>query len=221
MQFTKLSELFFLLPFLASAAAPPVHPLTGRPIAGVMGAAGAHWLERSERDAEEQPRLAVRLLDLKPGMKVADVGAGSGYYTELLSRAVGPSGAVFATDIQPAMLRILDERIRTKSLGNVQTVLSTESDPRLPNNSLDLILLVDVYHEFSQPQAMLRGLRAALKPSGRLVLLEFRKEDPQVPIRPEHKMSVADVRTELEAEGLRFQQVLNGLPWQHILVFLK
>ncbi|MBI4890042.1 MAG: methyltransferase domain-containing protein [Acidobacteria bacterium] len=221
MQLLKLGQFGLLLPLLAAGADPAVHPLTGRPIAGVMGAGGAHWLERSERESEEQPQLAVRLLQLQPGMRVADVGAGSGYYTELLSRAVGASGAVLATDIQPAMLRLIDKRVKDKALTNVQTILASDSDPRLPANSLDLILLVDVYHEFSQPQAMLRRLRAALKPSGRLVLLEFRKEDPQVPIRPEHKMSVADVRTELEAEGLRFHQVLNDLPWQHILVFLK
>lgn len=152
---------------------------------------------------------------------MADVGAGSGYYTELLSNAVGPTGTVYATDIQPAMLQLLERRIRDRKLTNVKPVLGAEDDPRLPFDSLDLVLLVDVYHEFSRPQQMLRRIRSALKPGGRLVLLEFRKEDPTVPIREEHKMSVEQVRTELEAERFRFDRVLNDLPWQHILIFRK
>lgn len=186
-----------------------------------MGAGGAPWLERAERENEEHPRLAVRLLQLRPGEAVADVGAGSGYYTELLSKAVGSSGTVYATDIQPAMLQLLERRIRDRKLTNVKPVLGTEDDPRLPSGALDLVLLVDVYHEFSRPQEMLRRIRSALKPGGRLVLLEFRKEDPAVPIREEHKMSVEQVRTELEAERFRFDRVLNDLPWQHILIFRK
>lgn len=197
------------------------HPITGRVYAGVMGVAGADWLERSEREREENPRLAVQLLDLRSGMTVADIGSGSGYYTALLSRAVGDAGKVYATDIQPGMLRLLQERVQREKLTNVESVLSTPTDPKLPDASLDLALLVDVYHEFSEPQRMLRKIRAALKPGGRLVLLEFRKEDPGVPIRPEHKMSVAEVRAELEPEAFRFERVLNDLPWQHILIFRR
>ncbi|MBI5281838.1 MAG: class I SAM-dependent methyltransferase [Candidatus Solibacter usitatus] len=197
------------------------HPVTGRVYAGVMGVGGAPWLERSGRENEEHTRLAVRLLDLRPGMVVADVGAGSGYYTEMLARQVGPGGRVYATDIQPGMIRLLQERVSKARLDHVEVLLGYEADPRLPADALDLILLADVYHEFSKPREMLRALRASLKPGGRLVLLEFRKEDPSVPIRPEHKMSVAEVRAELEPEGLRFERVLPGLPWQHILIFLK
>jgi ubiquinone/menaquinone biosynthesis C-methylase UbiE len=221
MQFTNTGVILCLSAISIWASDPGRHPLTGRPIAGVMGAAGAPWLERAERENEERPRLAVRLLQLRPGDAVADVGAGSGYYTELLSQAVGPTGVVYATDIQPAMLQLLARRIRDRKLANVQPVLGAEDDPRLPPGALDLVLLVDVYHEFSRPQEMLRRIRSALKPGGRLVLLEFRQEDPAVPIREEHKMSVQQVRTELEAERFRFDRVLNDLPWQHILIFRK
>lgn len=186
-----------------------------------MGAAGAPWLDRSEREAEERPSLAVKLLRLKPGDTVADVGAGTGYYTELLSRAVGPSGRVYATEIQPAMLRLIEQRIQRRKLANVIPVLASETDPHLPRESLDLALLVDVYHELAHPQQMLRRLREALKPGGRLVLIEFRKEDPGVPIREEHKMSVAEARAEVEPEGFTFERVLNDLPWQHILIFRR
>ncbi|GIU80046.1 MAG: hypothetical protein KatS3mg005_3284 [Bryobacteraceae bacterium] len=195
--------------------------MSGRLIAPVMGAAGAPWLERAEREIEERPSLAVRLLRIQPGQTVADIGAGSGYYTELLSKAVGPGGKVYATDIQPEMIRLLEQRIQRKRLGNVETVLSTETDPRLPPESLDLALLVDVYHELARPQQVLRRIRESLKPGGRLVLIEFRKEDPNVPIREEHKMSVAEARAEVEPEGFVFERVLNDLPWQHILIFRK
>ncbi|MGQ9915931.1 MAG: class I SAM-dependent methyltransferase [Bryobacteraceae bacterium] len=210
-----------ILSLAACSAQPLRHPVSGRLIAPVMGAAGAAWLERVEREPEERPRLAVRLLRIGPGQTVVDIGAGSGYYTELLARAVGPSGRVYATDIQPEMIRLLEQRTREKRLANVQAVLSTETDPRLPPASLDLALLVDVYHEFAYPQQMLRRLREALKPSGRLVLIEFRKEDPSVPIREEHKMSIAEARAEVEPEGFVFDRVLNDLPWQHILIFRK
>jgi len=206
---------------VSCSAQPLRHPATGRVIAPVMGAAGAAWLERSERESEERPSLAVRLLRLKPGQTVADIGAGSGYYTELLARAVGPSGRVYATDIQPEMIRLLEQRIQRKRLAHVQAVLASETDPRLPPESLDLALLVDVYHELACPQQMLRRLRESLKPGGRLVLIEFRKEDPSVPIREEHKMSIAEARAEVEPEGFVFDRVLNDLPWQHILIFRK
>jgi SAM-dependent methyltransferase len=201
-------------------AAQDVHPVTGRRIAPVMSHLGADWLDRPEREREEAPALAIESLDLEPGQTVADVGAGSGFFTERLSRAVGPKGRVFAVDIQPEMLERLRTRIERAGLANVTPVLATADDPRLPAGECDLILMVDVYHELSQPQRVLRQLKTALAPGGRLVLLEYRKEDPSIPIRPEHKMSVAEARAELEAEGFALDELIDVLPRQHILVFV-
>lgn len=195
------------------------HPLTGRKIANVMGIGGAEWLERSEREIEELPEAALDAIGIKEGMTVADIGAGVGYFTVRLGKRVGPQGKVFAVDVQPEMLAILRQRAKKSNLTNVSTILSSESDPKIAPGSCDLILLVDVYHEFSQPQRMLQRIRQALKPEGRLVLLEYRKEDPHIPIRAEHKMSVEEVRTEVQAEGFRLEKVLNDLPRQHILIF--
>lgn len=197
------------------------HPISGRVIAPVMGVGGAGWLERPEREAEEAPSIAIRALQLKKGQVVADIGAGSGYYTMRMADAVGPEGKVYATDIQTGMLDIVRRRVTAARLTNVETVLSAPDDPKLPADSLDLAIMVDVYHELSAPQEFIRRLRPALKRSGRLVLLEFRKEDPKVPIRPEHKMSIAEVKAELEPEGFRLSTVLNDLPWQHILVLTR
>jgi SAM-dependent methyltransferase len=195
------------------------HPLTGRIYAGVMGAGGIDWLERPEREAEEAPDKALALLSIRSGMAVADVGAGSGYFTVRLARLVGASGKVFANDIQQEMLDRLARRVRAEQIDNVVPVLGVENDPRLPSQCCDLILLVDVYHEFSAPQQMLQRMRGSLKDGGRLVLLEYRKEDPSIPIRVEHKMTVAEARTEVEAEGFRLDTVIEELPRQHILVF--
>ncbi len=197
------------------------HPLTGRPIAPVMGVGGADWLDRSERAEEEHPDQALDAIGIKPGMVVADVGAGTGYMTLRMAKRVGPSGKVYANDVQPEMLRRLRDNAAKAKLTNIETVLGTESDPKLPLGELDLILLVDVYHEFSQPQTMLRRMREELKPAGRLVLLEYRKEDPAIPIRPEHKMSVQEVKTEVESEGFHLDRVLETLPRQHILILTK
>jgi ubiquinone/menaquinone biosynthesis C-methylase UbiE len=197
------------------------HPVSGRVIAPVMSAAGADWLERGEREREENPTKAIRALDIQPGMTVCDLGAGSGYYTVRMSRLVGPTGKVYAVDIQPRMLELLTRRLRSDGIQNVIPVLSTEDDPKLPPQSQDLILLVDVYHEFARPQLMLRRMREALKDDGRLVLLEFRKEDESVPIRLEHKMSIAEVKAELEPEGFRIEKVLDVLPWQHVFICKK
>jgi len=206
---------------LAALAAQGRHPVSGRLIAPVMGVGGAGWLERPEREAEEAPSIAIRALELKKGQVVADIGAGSGYYTMRMAEAVGAEGKVYATDIQTGMLDIVRRRVTAARLTNVETVLGAPDDPRLPADSLDLAIMVDVYHELSSPQEFIRRLRPALKRSGRLVLLEFRKEDPRVPIRPEHKMSVAEVKAELEPEGFRLATVLNDLPWQHILVLTR
>jgi SAM-dependent methyltransferase len=208
-----------LLLLAVGALAQGRHPISGRPYAGVMGAAGADWLTRPERAAEEQPDQAIALLDIARGATVADIGAGNGYMTWRLAERVGPTGKVFANDIQPAMLVMLSRNMEQRKLKNVETVLGTFDDPKLPANAVDLVLLVDVYHEFSEPQKMLRRIREALKADGRLVLLEYRGEDPSVPIRPEHKMTVAQVRTELEPEGYRLDRVLEDLPRQHILIF--
>ncbi len=214
------TTLVLLLAFYTVAAiAQDTHPATGRQIAPVMGMGGADWLTRSERQSEEEPEKALDAIGLHKGDIVADVGAGVGYFSWRMAERVGPAGKVYANDIQPGMLEQLKKNVAARGLNNVVPVLGNESDPRLPADALDLVLLVDVYHEFSQPQKMLAGIRAALKPNGRLVLLEYRKEDPKVPIRLEHKMTVKEVRAEIEPEGFRFETSLEPLPWQHILIF--
>lgn len=197
------------------------HPVTGRQIAPVMGAAGAGWLDRPERESEEAPDQALDAIGIRAGMIVADVGAGTGYMSLRMARRVGATGKVYANDLQPEMLQKLRAKSKAEKLSNVETVQGTVSDPKLPPNTMDLVLLVDVYHEFSEPQAMLDKIRESLKPDGRLVLLEYRKEDPAVPIRPEHKMSVAEVKTEVEAQGYKLDQVIEKLPRQHIIIFRK
>jgi len=196
-------------------------PVSGRTIAPVMSANGADWLDRPERASEEQPDKALDALKLTKGMVVADIGAGTGYMTLRMARRVGPAGKVYAVDVQPEMIRRLRANARNAGLENIETILGSDGDPKLPAGKLDLALMVDVYHELQQPQAMLRALRAALKDDGRLVLLEYRKEDPAVPILPLHKMSVAGVKLELEAEGFRLEQTIETLPRQHILIFGK
>jgi ubiquinone/menaquinone biosynthesis C-methylase UbiE len=211
--------LLVSLDSVSQSAAQPTHPVSGRRIATVMSHKGAAWLDRTERESEEAPTKAIAALEIKPGDVVADIGAGSGYYSGLLSRAVGDRGRVYATDIQPEMLVLIKKRTDTERLANVELVLATETDPRLPENGIDLALMVDVYHELAQPQVVLRALKRVLRKDGRLVLIEFRKESEWVPIREEHKMSVREARLELEAEGYRLDRVIDVLPWQHILVF--
>jgi len=194
------------------------HPVSGRIFAPVMGVGGAGWLERPEREDEEAPSKALDALELKPGMVVADIGAGSGYYSSRIAKRVGPTGRVYATDIQQGMIDILDRRIKSEGLTNITTVLGGMDDPRLPPASIDLAIMVDVYHELQQPQIFLQRLKETFKPNGRLVLLEFRKEDPKVPILEVHKMSVAEVKQEMEAEGFVLDKVIDVLPWQHIIV---
>jgi len=201
------------------AESPAVHPVSGRHIAQVMSHLGADWLDRPERKAEEQPDKALDDVGVKPGDVVADVGAGTGYYTVKLAARVRPGGRVYATDIQPEMLDKLRARLAAEKVSGVEPVLAHADNQGLPAGALDLILLVDVYHELSEPQRTLQQLKSALKPTGRLVLLEFRKEDPAVPIRIDHKMSVAEARLEVEHEGFVFDRVSEVLPWQHILVF--
>jgi len=216
---TWSAPIALLLAVVVAAQAPGVHPISGRRFAPVMGYQGADWLERSERDEEEAPDIALNVLKIPKGASVADIGAGSGFITERLSARVGPNGRVFANDLQPQMLQILGRRLAQRNITNVTLVQGTIDDPKLDAASVDLEIMVDVYHELSQPQAMLRRLRAALKPGGRLVLLEYRKEDPTIPIKFEHKMSVAEAKLELEAEGFTLAKVDEALPRQHILIF--
>src|SRR5579859_4397724 len=197
------------------------HPVTGRKIAGVMGVQGADWLNRPEREQEENPEAALDALGIRPGMVVADVGAGTGYMSLRLAKRVGPTGRVYGNDLQPEMLRRLRENAAKAGLANIETVQGDEADPKLPPGRMDLVLLVDVYHEFSEPRQMIDRIREALKPTGRLVLLEYRKEDPNVPIREEHKMTVGEVKAELEPQGLVLSKVIETLPRQHILILTK
>jgi ubiquinone/menaquinone biosynthesis C-methylase UbiE len=186
-----------------------------------MGMGGADWLVRPEREQEEEPDAALDAINIRKGSMVADIGAGAGYFTWRMAERVGPEGAVYAEDIQAGMLELLKKNVAERGLHNVKTVLGKFDDPMLPAGKIDLVLLVDVYHEFSQPQKMLQKIRQSLKPDGRLVLLEYRQEDPKVPIRPEHKMSVQQVKAEIEPEGYHFETSLETLPRQHILIFTR
>jgi SAM-dependent methyltransferase len=217
----------FAIAFLVTAAAvvgaqaTRVHPLSGREYARPMGLAGAPWLDREEREAEEAPTRALQLIGVVEGSTVADVGAGSGYFTERLARLVGPSGRVYATDIQQGMLDLAARRLDRQGLKNVTLVLSEPANPRLIAASVDLILMVDVYHELGDPMTVLRHLREALKPSGRLVLIEYKGEDPSIPILPSHKMTVAQAKLEVEHEGFVLTKVDSSLPRQHVLIFTR
>ncbi len=191
----------------------------GREIALVMGHEGADWLERPEREQEEAPALLIESLALKPGTTVADIGAGSGYLTVRLARAVGPSGRVKAVDVQPEMLDLMRTRLRRERLNNVDLVLGDEKDPRLEPGSIDLVLMVDVYHEFAYPCEMMMKIVAALKPGGRVVLVEYRGEDPSVPIKRVHKMKARQAVREMAVAGLRLEKRLDVLPRQHVLIF--
>src|ERR1700691_5603721 len=209
--------LTFLLTLQLLAWCQDAHPATGRQPAPVMGMGGAPWLVRPEREAEEAPDEALDAIGISKGATVADIGAGVGYFTWRLAARVGPAGKVYAVDVQPGMLQHLRQNMAERKLTNYEAVLGAEDDPRLPAAGIDLALLVDVYHEFSQPQKMLRKIRASLTLEGRMVLLEYRKEDPGVPILPAHKMTVAEVKAEVEPEGFRLEKTLENLPRQHIL----
>ncbi len=193
----------------------------GREIAQVMGYQAANWLERPEREKEEHSSKLLKMLELKPGMVVADVGAGSGYHTFRMAERVGAKGKVYAVDVQKQMLDIIRWRMKRMKVTNVEPVQGADTDPKLPANSLDLILLVDVYHEFSHPYEMTEGMVKALKPGGRLVFVEFRLEDPEVPIKLVHKMTEKQVKKEMAPHPLRHARTLEDLPWQHVIVFEK
>ncbi len=192
----------------------------GREIARTMSHRGAAWLERPERAETEQPEAVVDALALRPDDVVADIGAGTGYFTLRMAARV-PEGAVYAVDVQPEMLAMLEERAAQEGAANVVPVLGAEDDPNLPAASVDLALMVDAYHEFGYPREMMAALRRALVPGGRVVLVEYRGEDADLPIRPLHKMTEGQVRRELAAAGFEWVETQDFLPHQHLLVFRK
>lgn len=220
-------------PHLETNAPPPAHYETrahhdpsgigkfymGREIAHVMGHEGADWLERSNRPQEEGSDLLVPALKLRPGDAVADIGCGTGYYTRRLAKAVGANGVVYAEDIQPEMLTLLTNKLASEAIRNVRPVLGTITDPKLPRAALDLILMVDVYHEFDHPFEMISTMIPALKPGGRIAFVEFRGEDPKLAIKKLHKMTEAQVRKEMSIHPLRWRETITNLPQQHIIIF--
>jgi ubiquinone/menaquinone biosynthesis C-methylase UbiE len=217
-----MRRLILILPLLLTSAwGQDVHPVTGRTYAGTMGVAGAPWLVRDTREAEERPDQALDELKIGKGWTVADVGAGVGYMSWRLAARVGSGGKVYANDIQPGMLELLKKNMQERNITNVVPILGEPDDPKLPTGQMDLVLLVDVYHEFNQPEKMLRHIRESLKADGRMVLLEYRAEDPNVPIVPLHKMTVAQVKAEIEPEGFRLDKVIETLPRQHIIIFRR
>jgi ubiquinone/menaquinone biosynthesis C-methylase UbiE len=182
---------------------------------------GAPWLVRESREREEDCRTLLDQLGVKPGQVVCDIGCGNGFYTLPLARLVGPEGKVYAVDIQPEMLRMLRERARDENLDNIVPSVGSTVDPRLPKDALDLVLLVDVYHEFSHPEQMLAAIRKSLKPDGRVALAEFRAEDPGVPIKALHKMSKQQILKEFPANGFKLVDAFDELPWQHLMFFAR
>jgi precorrin-6B methylase 2 len=193
----------------------------GREIAQVMGHEGADWLERPERATEEEPGKLIAQLGPKPGDVVADIGAGSGYMSRRLAAKILPNGKVLAVDLQPEMLQLLTNKMAALGITNVLPVLGTVSDPKLPAASVDLVLMVDVYHEFDFPYEMMAAICRSLKPSGRVIFVEYRAEDPEVPIKRLHKMTEAQVRKEMAGLPLRWVRTSEVLPRQHIIVFAK
>src|SRR5579859_5899766 len=193
----------------------------GREIAHFMGPGGIPWLDRPEREDEEQPAKVIEALELKGGEVIADLGAGSGYFTFRLAPKVGETGKVLAVEIQDEMIGELKKRIEKNKVTNVETVKCTESDPKLPEASVDIVLMVDVYHEIAFPYEVMTAIRKALKPGGRAVFIEYRKEDPKVPIKEVHKMSIEQLKKEMAVVGLDHLRTVDTLPRQHIAIFGK
>jgi ubiquinone/menaquinone biosynthesis C-methylase UbiE len=202
-----------------SAIPPPLNEYKGRQIAQTMHYLGAPWLTRESREREEDCTTLLEALKIKPGDTVCDMGCGNGFYTLKLARLVGQRGKVIAVDIQREMLEFLKDSAAAEKVNNIETVLGTVVDPKLPPGSIDLLLLVDVYHEFSHPEQMLAAIRASLKPTGRVALAEFRAEDPLVPIKPLHKMSKAQIMKEFPPNGFKLVEEFDELPWQHLMFF--
>jgi ubiquinone/menaquinone biosynthesis C-methylase UbiE len=193
----------------------------GREIAHVMGHQAAPWLERPEREEEEEPKKVIEALELKPGQVVADVGVGTGYIAFRMAPLVGEKGKILGVDIQQEMLDLLKAKAAKLKATNVEGVLGTIKDPKLPEAGVDLVLMVDVYHEFDHPWEMMQAIKKSLKPGGRVVLVEYRKEDPKVPIKEVHKMSEEQIRKEMTAAGLEHVKTVGTLPRQHIAIFAK
>ncbi len=194
----------------------------GREIAQVMGHQAAGWLERPERQEEERTDLLIDALKLKPGEVVADIGAGTGYISQRMAKRVGDTGLVYAEDIQQEMLDLLDRKMKLFHITNMKPLLGTTTDPKLPEASVDMIIMVDVYHEFDQPYEMTKSMIRGLKPGGRLVFVEFRGEDPEVPIKKLHKMTEAQVKKEMSSfPELEWVDTNETLPIQHIITFRK
>lgn len=193
-----------------------------RIVAPPMSHLGASWLVRPERQAEENAQQALQNLGLTAGMKVCDIGCGNGYWTLMLADSVGKEGVVYAVDIQPEMLRQLRTRAAKQNVKNIKPVLGAVNDPKIPGDvKLDLVLMVDVYHEFSHPESMLWAMHNALAPEGVIALLEYREEDPKVPIKPLHKMSKHQIMKEYHANGFKLVREYNELPWQHLMFFAR
>ncbi len=193
----------------------------GREISHVMGHQGAEWLERPEREREEMPNRLVELLKLKDGDVVADIGIGTGYIARRISPKIGDTGTIYGVEIQQEMLDILAEKMAGEGITNIKGVLGTITDPKLPPESVDLAIMVDVYHEFSHPYEMMQNICRALKPGGRVVFVEYRAEDPKVPIKRLHKMSELQVIKEATPHPLVWVETLTDLPWQHVIIFQK
>jgi SAM-dependent methyltransferase len=192
----------------------------GREIARVMGHLGAGWLERPEREREEQPRKAIELMEFRPTDVVADIGAGTGYFSFRIAEKV-PKGKVLANDIQPEMLAMITQTAKEKGVANVEPILGTVEDPKLPKGAVDVVLMVDSYHEFDHPREMMLAIVDALKPDGRVIDVEYRGEDENVNILPHHKMTQAQAKKEMEAVGLKWVKTLDDLPQQHLMIFRK
>ena len=197
----------------------PLTAYKGRVIAQTMHYEGAPWLIRDNREQEERCSLMLANLGVKRGMTICDMGCGNGFYTLQLAKMVGEDGHIYGVDIQPEMLKLMNDRGDQQGIRNFTPVLGTFVDPRLPKGKFDLILCVDVYHEFSYPEQMLAAMREALAPKGLVVLVEYRTEDPNVPIKPEHKMSKAQVMKELRPNGFKLIKEFEKLPWQHMMFF--
>ena len=198
---------------------PGVEFYKGRRVAPFMRSGGANWLIRDEREREERCSLMLANLGLKLGMTVCDMGCGNGFHTLKMAKMVGPEGRVLGVDIQPQMLKLLSQRAREAGIANVAPIRGTVADPKLPAGKVDLILCVDVYHEFSHPEHMLAAMRDSLSPEGVLVLVEYRAEDPQVPIKPLHKMTKQQILKELPPNGFKLVKEFDRLPWQHMMFF--
>ena len=191
----------------------------GREVAQTMHYLGAPWLTRESRQREEDGETMLKALKVQPGQTVCDMGCGNGYYSLKLAKLVGPKGNVLAVDIQPEMLTLLREAAKKEELTNIKPLLGTLVDPQLPEKAVDLILCVDVYHEFSHPEQMLAAMRKSLKPGGRIALVEFRLEDENVPIKLEHKMSKEQILLEYDTNGFKAVEQFDKLPWQHLMFF--